>query len=80
MSERAEEAVREADAVFEPRLMRPGMGLAQMETQGGDMGDMPPGYEGLGFEQRSHGRGAGAGAGARVSMAGRMVAGVLVFG
>jgi len=80
MSERAEEAVREADAVFEPRLMRPGFGLAQMETPGGDMGDMPPGYEGLGFEQRSHGRGAGAGAGARVSMAGRMVAGVLVFG
>ena len=81
MSERAEEAVREADAVFEPRLMGPGLGLAGMETQ--ESSDMPPGYEGLGFEYQGHGRGAGGGGGGgggRVTMAESAVAGVLVCG
>lgn len=52
LSERAEEAAREADAMFEPRAM----GLASMNTQGSDL---PPGYERLGFQ--SHRGGAGTG-------------------
>lgn len=51
LSERAEEAAREADAVFEPRLMS----LARLDTQGSDL---PPGYEGLGFQSRREGAGA----------------------
>ena len=78
MSERAEEAIREADAVFEPRLMGPGLSLARMEAQ--ESNDMPPGYEGLGSVYQSHGRGAGGGAGGGIAMAERAAAGVLVFG
>jgi hypothetical protein len=78
MCESAEEAVREADAVFEPRLVGPGLRLATMETQ--ESNDMPPGYEGLGFEYQVHGRSADGGAGERVAMGGSAVAGVLVCG
>jgi hypothetical protein len=78
MSERVEEAEREADAVFEPRLMGPGSGVERMGTQG--RSDMPPGYEDLGIEYRGRGRGASGGTGGRAAMAGSPAAGVLAYG
>lgn len=50
LSERAEEAVREADAVFEPRVM----GMARLDMQNNDL---PPGYDRLGHENRRAGTG-----------------------
>jgi len=78
MSERAEEAVREADAMFEPRLVGPAFGHERMETQGST--DMPPGYDGLGIEYQGRSRGAGGGSGRSAVMTENAVARVLVFG